>query len=491
MKEENIKYEGAVNTSIWAFLQTVFLQAGALITTMYLTRVLLVSEYALIPLLNSFALLLVIFIGFGLPASLARFLAAQNSRVNQRKLLFNALSVSLPIILIMTILVYLIFPILVSILGVEELLHLNWVFVCILILELIRVFIEKICHGTGNMKISASFSAWASISVVMVTVPSVWYSPTAFVAVLAKVIALLLPTFRACLSLNKVFKEDSIADDNPLPTTKSVISYGFPLAAISLSGFGFVQLDILLLAYYDNVNIVGIYSVGVMLLVRMVSMSRSIGFGVSPAFAMSDIDNRQRSLLFMKGLKYALIFSVPIAIYIGTESSAVMGGLFGSKYANSGYLMPVLCVYFLMASMLAIASPALDFSGKAKVRAYGAIAGACVNLVFNILLIPKYGGLGAAVATVFGYSVLFFITLSSVFTSLDKRAIRDIQITRLLLFVLPVLLVLVLIIKVGMSGDSYLVNAALLAMLYPTLLIKLNILSREEVDKIQSLVLRK
>ena len=491
MKEENIKYEGAVNTSIWAFLQTVFLQAGALITTMYLTRMLLVSEYALIPLLNSLMPLLIIFIGFGLPSSLARFLAAQNSKQNQRKLISNTLLVSLPVILIMTALVYLIFPIMVSILGVEELQHLSWVFICVLILELIRVFIEKICHGTGNMRISASFSAWASISIVLVTVPAVWYSPTAFVAILAKVIALLLPIFRAYLSLNKAFRGDAIVDNAKLPATKSVILYGFPLAATSLSGFGFVQLDILLLAYYDNLNIIGFYSVGVMLLVRMVSVSRSVGFGISPAFAMSGIDREQRSLLFMKGLKYALIFSIPIAIYIGAESNAVMGGLFGDKYANSGYSISILCVYFLMASMLAIASPVLDFSGKAKVRVYGGIAGAGVNLAFNVLLIPEYGALGAAVATVFGYSILFLVTMISVFGSLDRGTIKNIQIIRLLLFILPALLVLVLMIKFSMSGASYLVNAALLAMLYPTLLIKLNILSREEVEKMQSLVLRK
>ena len=47
---------------------------------------------------------------------------------------------------------------------------------------------------------------------------------------------------------------------------------------------------------------------------------------------------------------------------------------------------------------------------KTKIGAYISIVGAIVTLVFNIILIPKIGFVGSAIATILAYAVMMFIS---------------------------------------------------------------------------------
>jgi len=440
--QKSEKYHRVLITSFWALLQMVFLQVGALVTTMYVTRMLSTTEYGFIPLVNSLVLLLVVFVGLGIPSSVARFLAAQDSKANQKALLVRALVGSAPWVMFSCICVLLLFPYIAEILDEPRLAELKWVFICILILELVRLFIEKVCHGTGNMRVSASFSGWASISVVIVTVPVVWHTQTALMAFLAKVVALAIPSIRAVWALNKVLTDNRASTNTDLPDIKEIMKYGLPLAVISLSGFGFVQMDILLLAYFHNTSIVGLYSVGVLLLVKLITLSKAIGFGISPLYAKKESNKVEQASYFILGLKYALIVAIPVAVFLAIEGGTVMAFLFGKQYSQAADTVSILCIYFIMSSMLAVASPVLDFGGKAKIRAYGAFAGALVNILLNVLLIPHYGATGAAFATVCGYSILFGVTFKAIKGLIPLDLLMNSELLKLLLLVGPCLLLM-------------------------------------------------
>lgn len=446
---EDAKHHTVLSTSFWALLQMVFLQVGALATTMYVTRMMSTTEYGFIPLVNSLVLLLVVFVGLGLPSSVARFLAAQDSKVNQRVVLVRALAGGAPWITFSTICIILLFPFITEILGEPRLAELQWVFIFVLILELVRLFLEKVCHGTGNMRISANFSGWASLFVVIITVPAVWHTPTALMAFFAKIIALIIPSIRAAWALKRALEGNNLGLVNDeLPCFKEMMGYGLPLAVISLSGFGFVQMDILLLAYYKDTSIVGLYSVGVLLLVKLTALSRAIGFGISPSYAEQNNNKLEQASYFIFGLKYALIVAIPLAIFLAVEGGTVMALLFGGQYFQAADALSILCIYFIMSSVLAVASPVLDFGGKAKVRAYGAFSGALVNLLLNVLLIPRYGAVGAAIATVCGYGILFGVTFKALRGLISVSLLRSSALLKLVVLVGPGLLGAMLLVNI-------------------------------------------
>jgi len=487
----NNKHHVIFSTSYWAFIQMLFLQVGALAVAMYITRMLSAAEYGLIPLINSLVILLVVFVGLGLPGSMARFLASQDTKRNQKLLVIRALIGAAPWVIFSTIIIVMLFPYIVRFLNEPGLLELKWLFVCVLFLELFRLFLEKACHGTRNMRISASFSGWASLSVVIVTVPVVWHDASAYMVFTAKIFALLVPSVRAAWSLRKVLTDDSSVLAEQLPDIKEMMRYGLPLAVISLSGFGFVQLDMLLLAYYGNSATVGFYSVGVLLLIKLIELSKVIGFGVSPFYAKKNGDEIERATYFITGMRYALIVAAPLAILIAIEADSILGYMFGSTYAQAGDSMVVLSAYFIMASVLAIASPVLDFGGKAKIRAYGAIVGALTNLILNIVLIPRYGAVGAAIATVCGYSILFIVTISNVFNIIPLEALKNKSLLRLITFVAPLILISMIVIKLVQDETSLLGNLLFLMIVYPVLLYWSGVVTKSEIDLVRRNLLRK
>ncbi|MFK7888587.1 MAG: oligosaccharide flippase family protein, partial [Gammaproteobacteria bacterium] len=98
------------STSLWALLQILFIQAGAFVTTMVVTRMLSLSEYGLIPLVNSLVLLLAVVLGLGLPASLARSLAAQPTVNHQRQLLRKTGLKAAPLVGVVALAVFIAYP---------------------------------------------------------------------------------------------------------------------------------------------------------------------------------------------------------------------------------------------------------------------------------------------------------------------------------------------------------------------------------------------
>lgn len=478
------KINQIIHGSFWAFIQLVFLQAGTLIVTMFLTRMLTTSEYGVIPLINSLILMFIVFVGLGVPSSMARYLSFVDEKYAQKQLIQKAISVYSVWFIIICSIIYLVIPYIAEFLSEPKLLELRWLFIPVLSLELFRAFLEKLCHGTGNMKISASFSGWISLSIILLTVPLVFNSPTAEMAFIAKIIAFVIPSLRAIMSLNKALSQ-KVYDNVLLPSNIDIAKYGLPLAMISLSGFGFVQIDLIFLAYYEDTSSVGLYSVGVLLLIKLTAISKAIGFGVSPFYAKKDKNHAELSKFFMYGLKFSLMVAIPSALLLMVEAEYVMSLLFGSYYEMASDTVRLLCLYFLMTSIMAISSPVLDFGGKAKVRAYAALFGATLNIIFNVILIPEYGLLGAALGTVIGYLVFFLITMRSVHNMRFLRGNEKNQVVLLIFIVAPIILLTMVAMKWILEGVSFWGNALILVILYPVMLVALGVVTKKEVQSLK------
>jgi len=85
-----------------------------------------------------------------------------------------------------------------------------------------------------------------------------------------------------------------------------------------------------------------------------------------------------------------------------------------------------------------VMSNALVAKGIQKYMAYGAIAGAGVNVLLNLVLIPRYGALGASWATVMSYCI------AGIFFPLFLSGVRPIILLGMRIAIGPFLLALVI-----------------------------------------------
>jgi O-antigen/teichoic acid export membrane protein len=101
-----------------------------------------------------------------------------------------------------------------------------------------------------------------------------------------------------------------------------------------------------------------------------------------------------------RNLRLLAGFIVPVAIAGSFAAEPAVTVLFGAAYAAGGTPLAVLLWSVVLAFLSSTVSYALAAAGRGWLLTTASAAGATVNVVLNLLLIPEFGMLGAAAATV-------------------------------------------------------------------------------------------
>ena len=91
--------------------------------------------------------------------------------------------------------------------------------------------------------------------------------------------------------------------------------------------------------------------------------------------------------------------------------------LFGDSFVTGYYLMFILAIGVLARASIGPGERFLSMLGQQKSCALAALAALVTNVVLCVLLVPKYGITGAAVAT----SIAFIVELAMIFVIAKKR----------------------------------------------------------------------
>jgi len=109
--------------------------------------------------------------------------------------------------------------------------------------------------------------------------------------------------------------------------------------------------------------------------------------------------------LYVLMVRISLLIAVPLAVV----SPMLIELLFGAGFAESSAVLRV-HIWAAIAVFLGVASSQyLTNEGLQKLSLYRTLIGLVINVVLNLILIPVYGAMGAAIATLISY---FFATFS-------------------------------------------------------------------------------
>jgi PST family polysaccharide transporter len=123
-----------------------------------------------------------------------------------------------------------------------------------------------------------------------------------------------------------------------------------------------------------------------------------------------------------------------LALVIGSSIALGAHWIIHTLYSDAFLAAaPILAVHVWASAFvfLGLAQGPWDFSEKLyRPSSYRTIAGAVANVLINLVLIPKYSGMGAAIATVASYAI------SSVFANAFHPATRPIFVMQMRSFLL-------------------------------------------------------
>jgi O-antigen/teichoic acid export membrane protein len=182
--------------------------------------------------------------------------------------------------------------------------------------------------------------------------------------------------------------------------------FGLPLVPSALALWAVNFIDRLFLVKLSSVREVGLYSIGVRVSSAIVLLLTAFRTAW-PAFAYSIEDDEEARHTYGYVLTYLVLVSSWLALALGLLSPWIVHLLTTPAfYPASRVVAPLSFAAVAFAGYIVMAIGV----GRARRTQFNWVVtgiGAAVNVGLNIALIPPYGMMGAAIATVAAYAVMF------------------------------------------------------------------------------------
>ncbi len=177
----------------------------------------------------------------------------------------------------------------------------------------------------------------------------------------------------------------------------------------------YAQMDKIMLGQMLDTYTVGLYSVGIYICSLWNFIPESVIASLRPEIMKAKKSNED---LYQKKLKqmYALIIWISIfyALFVCLFSKYIILILYGKDFLGAKAPLMIAVWYCGFSLMGSARDVWIICEGHQKYSKWFALIGAITNLVLNLLLIPKIGMIGAAIATLitqimtgFGVTLLF------------------------------------------------------------------------------------
>lgn len=186
----------------------------------------------------------------------------------------------------------------------------------------------------------------------------------------------------------------------------------WPLLISGISSLLYLRLDVLMLGAMAGEFEVGIYSAATRIAEAWYFIPTIIAAAVQPLILQLKRDDAAGYSLRLGQLYASMAWlSVSVGILVSFTASAIISLLFGPAYASAA---PVLIVHVWagVPVFLGVASSQfLIAENLTRISMYRTGLGLLANVSLNLVLIPRLGALGAAIATVISYMIATFSLL--------------------------------------------------------------------------------
>lgn len=173
------------------------------------------------------------------------------------------------------------------------------------------------------------------------------------------------------------------------------------------------RADIFILNWFTGTAFVGIYTQAVQIGEQMWLLSRALASAVLPRISALEGFDNERSKITSIMARYLLWINIAasVTLYIIAEPAIVL--LYGEEFRASATALKFLLPGLVAVGTSRIISSDIAGRGKPELNGLHSFIAAIINIVLNIILIPRYGFIGSAIATTISYTTLYVLKLSA------------------------------------------------------------------------------
>lgn len=179
---------------------------------------------------------------------------------------------------------------------------------------------------------------------------------------------------------------------------KNIFIRAFPLAMSSLLIIAYTRLDQLMIAKMIGVEAVADYAIGI----RFTEASTFIPTVLASTFLPSLISSSKKGTFtfdYVKFGRFITVISLVLSAVMYLLSDVLIVNFFGEEYESSIDIMKISSISLVFTFQAIFTSQWFTIFRQDKFRLRRSFFGLIINIFANMIMIPKYGVLGACYAT--------------------------------------------------------------------------------------------
>lgn len=172
--------------------------------------------------------------------------------------------------------------------------------------------------------------------------------------------------------------------------------------AMAIASTIYTNLDIMMLGFMKTTKEVGVYNAAIKIRKLLLGFVTALSTVILPR-ASYYIEHKELNKFYniaKKAFKFVTIISLGISIYFILFAKEGIMFLSGKEYSGSIIPMQIIMPTLFLVGLTNISGIQMLIPlGKENIVLYSEIAGAIVDIIVNMILIPKYASVGAAIGT--------------------------------------------------------------------------------------------
>lgn len=334
-----------------------------------------------------------------------------------------------------------------------------------IVARVLSAYLRTIFQGFNRVSLSAAIQAIDGVGRSVFAIGFVLAGLGALGALAGYVVGYVLAAIFGLVALYWLyFRRIDAADRVEEGLTRRVAEYSVPTTATEASVILDSKVDTVLVGTLLSSTAVGYYTLAAQVAELAIAPAQSLGFTISPALGEQKAEDsiERASRIYETSLEHVLALYVPAGVGIVLVADPAIRTIFGEAYAGA---IPALQVFGGLAIVRAVhkvTGSGLDYLGLARIRAIARGTTAVANVGLNLVLIPIYGVVGAALATLVTYTAYTSVNVYYIHGELDLDVGRILGATARICAISAVMAGVVFLVVPHVSGLPTLVGTVAL-----------------------------
>ncbi|MBI4145227.1 flippase [Candidatus Woesearchaeota archaeon] len=193
---------------------------------------------------------------------------------------------------------------------------------------------------------------------------------------------------------------------------RQLIVEGVPVTLTILLTSLLGYIDVALLTYFRPLEEVALYSIALPTAQLLRYLPKALSSTLLPVSAEMHLRDPQRLGSRLATLyKYLFVVLVPFSVLLGVFADTIIVVLFGSDYAGAAPAISILAGGAVFSNALLVTQNVILGVGQSKAYFRVSFAGVLFAIAANLALIPRFGILGASVATTATTLIMFLLSM--------------------------------------------------------------------------------